>query len=255
MENKKLFAAERQRLVKAGAGAAAMAQPTNAEVISAILSLKADVKALEAMVAQGVPALDPQVIEELHREISPEEEALAQQAAEVTILKTELRALAVCIEQTKAEIAALRPAGSYEDRLMTVTSELDAIVNATEGATHTILEAAEKIDTLTHTIAAQEKDSYIRHLADEISEHVIKIFESCNFQDITGQRITKVVRTLQYVEDRVNAMVSIWGSEGFENLPPPPDPKADLDPDHKLLNGPALENQGISQDDIDKLFG
>ncbi|MBI2242223.1 MAG: protein phosphatase CheZ, partial [Magnetospirillum gryphiswaldense] len=178
----------------------------------------------------------------------------SQKQAEVSMLKTELRALAVCIEQTKQEIAALRPKDSEEDRILAVTFELDAIVEATEGATQSILEAAEKIESLTSEIASHGDDAYVKRLAEDINESVITMFEACNFQDITGQRITKVVKTLKYIESRVNAMIDIWGPDNIAEIVPK---QADdhRDDDSKLLNGPALENQGISQDEIDKLFG
>jgi len=119
------------------------------------------------------------------------DEMVSQKQAEVSMLKTELRALAVCIEQTKQEIAALRPKDSDEDRILAVTFELDAIVEATEGATQSILEAAEKIESLTSEIASHGDDAYVKRLAEDINESVITMFEACNFQDITGQRITK----------------------------------------------------------------
>ena len=92
-------------------------------------------------------------------------------------------------------------------------------------------------------------------MAEDINETIVGVYEACNFQDITGQRITKVVRTLKYVEERIMAMINIWGPEAIgEFLPKAPDDHKN-DDDSALLNGPAGENQGISQDDIDKLFG
>lgn len=135
---------------------------------------------------------------------------------------------------------------------MAVTFELDAIVTSTERATQNILDASEKIDELVAAIGAQVKDPHAKQQAEEVREHVVAIFESCNFQDITGQRITKVVNTLKYVEDRINAMINIWGAETFVGLQPKEE--LDVDEEAKLLNGPQLENRGISQSEIDKLF-
>jgi chemotaxis protein CheZ len=115
------------------------------------------------------------------------------------------------------------------------------------------LEAAEKIDTLAGQLQAQATDGFASHVSEDIREAVVAIFEACNFQDITGQRITKVVKTLQYIEDRVNKMIEIWGADTFENLDSPPE--VTPDDESRLLNGPQLENQGVSQDDIDKMFG
>ena len=78
------------------------------------------------------------------------------------------------------------------------------------------------------------------------------MFEACNFQDITGQRITKIVNTFKFVEARINSMIEIWGADAIASV----EPKVtdDGDPDAALLNGPQLGDGGINQDDIDKLF-
>ncbi len=250
---RKMFTAELQRM-KSGTGKAnaasapAAATPDNAEVMRALNDLKAELRALTSYVKGEDDVTAPAENEAVH------ENLVRQQKAEVSMLKTELRALAVCIEQTKSEIAALRPAETQDDRLIIVASELDAIVSATEQATQNILEAAEKIETLTREIQSQGVDAYVSRLAEDINETIIGIFEACNFQDITGQRITKVVRTLKYIEDRVNAMIEIWGAESFPDLKHGGDEDA-KDEDARLLNGPQLENEGISQDEIDRLFG
>ncbi|MBF0392049.1 MAG: protein phosphatase CheZ [Alphaproteobacteria bacterium] len=255
MSTKRVFTAELQRMRQRAGGEAAMSGPApgNAEVLAAIEGLRSEMRALERFLRPDLPA--PEAEDE---EAARAAANLERQKAEVNMLKTELRALAVCIEQTKHEIAALRPYDSDEDRLVAVTFELDAIVNSTERATQDILESSEKIDILTGTIQAHIKDTFIRHQTDEIREHVVTIFEACNFQDITGQRITKIVNTLKYVEDRINAMVNIWGADAFVEMTHSlggGDHHNHKDEEQKLLNGPQLENKGISQSEIDALFG
>ncbi|NFV81219.1 protein phosphatase CheZ [Magnetospirillum aberrantis] len=247
---RKLFTAELQRLKALSAKGEPVAHPNvsgNGEVLKALGELRADIKSLEHLI-KGEEAPPPSV------QLQTMDDMVNHKQAEVSMLKTELRALAVCIEQTKQEIAALRPKDSQDDRLMAVTFELDAIVSATEGATQSILEAAEKIEGITKEIQSHGVDSYVGRLAEDINETIINIFEACNFQDITGQRITKVVKTLQYIEARINAMIDIWGPDNIADIVPKP-ATDHRDDDAKLLNGPALENQGISQDEIDKLFG
>ncbi len=53
-------------------------------------------------------------------------------------IQRELRDMAQAIEQTRAEISALRPADADTNRIMMATEELDAIVTATERATSDI---------------------------------------------------------------------------------------------------------------------
>lgn len=250
MTERKLFTAELQRLKALSAKGEAPAHPgapSNAEVLKALDEIRGDIRALEHLI-KGEEPPPPSA------QAASMDEMVSQKQAEVSMLKTELRALAVCIEQTKQEIAALRPKDSDDDRLMAVTFELDAIVSATENATQGILESAEKIEGLTKEIQSHANDAYVGRLAEDINETIINIFEACNFQDITGQRITKVVKTLQYIEARINAMIDIWGPDNIAEIVPKP-VDDHRDDDAKLLNGPALENQGISQSEIDALFG
>jgi chemotaxis protein CheZ len=239
---KKLFTAEMQRLKAMGVPLAATPTGDLSEVLSAIYALRDDIRGIKL----GTPA------EEVVEQVVPEAQS-ERSRAEVNMLKNEVRALSLAIQHTKAEIAALRPQNTQDDRLIAVTNELDAIVTSTESATNGILEAAEKIDTLAGQLQAQATDGFAGHVSEDIREAVVAIFEACNFQDITGQRITKVVKTLQYIEDRVNKMIEIWGADTFEDLDSPQEVAPD--DEARLLNGPQLENQGVSQDDIDKLFG
>ena len=241
----KIFAAERKmKLSKADSGTTYQGQDVG-EVVRLLLEIKADLGALK----RG--GIEPQDIPiPAQNQSEPE-----QPQKELTMMRTEMRALAVCIEHTKAEIAALRPSGTADDRLLVVANELDAIVESTEHATETILEAAEKLDSLGHQLkSSPDADPFVKSIADEIGDTIINIYEACNFQDITGQRISKVVKTLEFIEQRVMAMIGIWGDEAIAELQPTAN-TAHADEESKLLNGPQLASQAISQDDIDKLFG
>ncbi|MEQ8710820.1 MAG: protein phosphatase CheZ [Rhodospirillales bacterium] len=173
---------------------------------------------------------------------------------EIMTLKTEVKALAHAIQQTKREIAALRSPNADKDQISAVTDELDAVVQATEDATNTILEAAETIDNVAEQLRSSD-DTFVNQLGEQLAEQSMKVFEACNFQDITGQRINKVVNGMKFVEERIQAMIAIWGEEDFAKIAPSteinfrPD-----DPDASLLSGPQLEGKGISQDEIDALF-
>ncbi|MCB5177714.1 protein phosphatase CheZ [Microvirga lenta] len=173
---------------------------------------------------------------------------------EVQRLKIELHAISEAIQRTKQEIATLHYAGAQGREMARVTDELGAVVLGTETATNSILAAAEEVDDLAANLAArltgEEGD-----MARQIGERTVSIFEACNFQDITGQRISKVVSAMRFVEDRVEQMIQIWGGhERFKNVPTTKDPSREGD--KALLNGPALaaDGNGRSQDDIDAYF-
>jgi chemotaxis protein CheZ len=153
----------------------------------------------------------------------------------------ELKHLAEFIQDTKTEIAALRPDVVKQQYLPTAADELDAIVAATAQATNAIMDAADSI------MAAGESPA--------ITDAVTKIYEACTFQDITGQRITKVVKTLKHIEDRVEALVAAFGDEiqKYREMHPS-EQQPQKGADEKLLNGPQLPDEAGKQADIDALL-
>jgi chemotaxis regulatin CheY-phosphate phosphatase CheZ len=168
-------------------------------------------------------------------------------ATHIRILRQELQEMSVYIQQTRNEIAALRPDNSGNNRIMAATDELHAIVTATERATSDILNHAENIHTLVTRLPRTEETKLI---CEQLEMHGTEILTACSFQDITGQRTTKVVNTLRYLEQRVNSMIEIWGVEELKTLTMKD--IGDTRPDAHLLNGPSL--QGVSQDDVDSLL-
>jgi chemotaxis regulatin CheY-phosphate phosphatase CheZ len=166
----------------------------------------------------------------------------------IRILREELREMSTYIHQTRREIAALRPADAGGNRIMAATGELDAIVSATERATSDILNGAERIQELADRLPRTDD---IGAIADEIVGQITEILTACSFQDITGQRTTKVVNTLRYIEQRVNSMIEIWGVDGTTATVPAE--SDDRRPDAHLMNGPAIDG-GPSQEAVDALF-
>jgi chemotaxis protein CheZ len=182
-------------------------------------------------------------------------DAYKSEIAEAQKLKTELDTIYEAINRTKREIATLHVSGFEGPEMVRVTHELDAVVGGTHGATERILSAAEFIDQAANSLSAAMKSEHDRALAHDIQEHVIQIFEACNFQDLTGQRITKVVATLKFIERHVVRMMEIWGGiESFHEFAPIATPAREEDA--RLINGPKLDGDlgHASQDEIDALF-
>jgi len=171
--------------------------------------------------------------------------------AHIRMLREELREMSAYIHQTRREIAALRPASDAgSNRIMAATGELEGIVSATERATSDILNGVERIQALTIKLP---KSGEVAPIAEEIQAQVTEVLTACSFQDITGQRTTKVVNTLRYIEQRVNSMIEIWGIEGGAPTSTPTPESEDGRPDAHLLHGPAADG-GPSQADVDALF-
>ncbi len=169
-------------------------------------------------------------------------------------LKMDLADIAHSIEKTKEEIAQIKHEDDVgTERFVRASSELDAIVSQTESATGEILGAAEKIQEYAWTLREQGADE--GH-CDSLDEQATNIYMACSFQDLTGQRIQKIVDAMRYVEKRVNAMIEIWGlEEGEVNVEAGGVREDDQRPDAHLLNGPALDGEGVDQSDVDNLFG
>ncbi len=213
----------------------------------------AEISSLRSLIGKGAAqkgdALDPEAMSQKFMS------EFRKELSEAAKLKVEIDAMYEAIAQTKKEIATLHhTTGSKGEEMTRVTNELDAVVDGTEGATEMILSAAEFIDETANTLSARvgKEDS---ELANDIQEKVVQIFEACNFQDLTGQRITKVVSTLRFVEDRIMQMMEIWGGiDTFKDIEL--EEREFKEGDAALLNGPALEtdNDVASQDDIDALF-
>ncbi|KAA0688331.1 protein phosphatase CheZ [Azospirillum brasilense] len=168
----------------------------------------------------------------------------------VEVLRLELMEMAASIEQARREVAALRPPDAGGDKIMSATNELDAIVISTERASFEILNAAERLMDLSGKLKADGADP---GLCSEIEGEVTNIFTACSFQDLTGQRTSKVVNALRYIEQRVNAMINIWGVEKLAGLQIAQE-NTDTRPDSHLLNGPQLDGLGVSQADVDSMF-
>jgi chemotaxis protein CheZ len=156
--------------------------------------------------------------------------------------------LAKYIENAKAEIAALQPADIRDEHIPNATDELDAVVGATERATFAIFDACDAIGAVAATSDAET--------AGKLNDQVTKIYEACNFQDITGQRISKVVRTLKHIEAKVDMVVAAFGNEVRQNhiRHIPPAPATTEDADKALLNGPQMPGNAMDQDEIDRLL-
>ena len=171
-------------------------------------------------------------------------------------LKVELDLIHDAINRTKREIAVLHGKSFEGAEMAKVTGELGAVVGGTEEATQQILEAAEYIDQAASALMKVNSPDQQKQICEDVQERVISIFEACNFQDLTGQRISKVMTTMKFIENHINVMMDIWG--GVDAIKAHAAPIIDTrEGDERLLNGPkSVGDIGhASQDDIDALFG
>ncbi|WP_200296982.1 protein phosphatase CheZ, partial [Rhodospirillum rubrum] len=180
--------------------------------------------------------------------------------SDLLILRREVMGLFEHIQKMRREIASIHRPGATNDRFSAMSDELDAIVESTETATNTIMEAAETLDMITSGLASTLADEEAARKLGQVPDLVGQIFEACSFQDITGQRITKVVNSLQFIESQVHKLITMWGpdqiaEENVDDAPAMPATAPTTKDDYdSFLHGPALNGQGATQAEIDAML-
>jgi chemotaxis protein CheZ len=158
----------------------------------------------------------------------------------------ELREIAGYIESMRHEIGALQVNDLKNSRIPAAGEELGAIVQATEAASNTIMECAEAL------MGADASDpAAYKALVDE---KMMVIFEACSFQDITGQRIAKVVETLQHIEERVSRFADVMQAKDIQGFLTEQERERAERKERFLLHGPALAGGGVDQSTVDQMF-
>lgn len=142
----------------------------------------------------------------------------------------ELKAIAQHIQTLRQEISVLKPGEMHRRSIPAAGHELDEVVHATESASNRILECAEEV------MAANTTD--VERYKAFVQERMLSVFEACSFQDLTGQRIAKVIETLKQIETRVARFaIAARADEGLTTVP---------DSDAKSF--------GNTQSAVDKIF-
>jgi chemotaxis protein CheZ len=168
-------------------------------------------------------------------------------------VKRDIEMINRAIDSSKRELSALTGTNGEDSRLARARHELASAVAGMEKATQTILKAAETIDESARALHATLQNDYNRGLSQDIVDQIVRIYEACNFQDLSGQHIGKAIDTLKFVEGHVARMTEIWGNVRRS------EPRTA--PDHRplgraLANGPKLDGDHghVDQSDIDTMF-
>ena len=161
-------------------------------------------------------------------------EGSASRQDEIRRLVSELRLIQSAIRADRQTQSA---AGGPATR---VAGELEAVIGDSELATQKILAAAEDIDQAANNLSAALKGDFENGLAQDIRDRVIQIFEACNFQDLTGQRVAKVMATFASLERQIARALDELTR--IDATPPLHGPRFAGDPGH------------VSQSDVDSLF-
>ena len=226
--------------------------PMHREIMAELRAIRAQMAAAGHARPGGTEAAD------IAREVAEAHTLLETYRAQIeqcAKLKVELDLIHDAINRTKREIATLHGKSFDGQEMAKVNGELGAVVGGTEQATQQILEAVEAIDQAATALSKNISPDQQKLLSEEIQERVVAIFEACNFQDLTGQRISKVMQTMKFIEKHIIEMMEIWG--GVDAIKAHAPPIVDTrEGDARLLNGPKLDGDDghASQNDIDALF-
>lgn len=164
-------------------------------------------------------------------------------------LDDELADLRNRLKWIRHEVSAVRYPCTTENCVSRIVSELRAVAYAAESATNTILTIAEAIDSTVELIPKSASEGNMATIVDQFHSLIASLFTECAFQDITGQRISKIVTTLSFIEKRIAFIVQAL-DESFVQLP---FSEQDSGAERKFQNC-YICNSNINQADIDDCF-
>lgn len=162
-------------------------------------------------------------------------------------LSTEIGEALDFIAAARTELAAMRPTTLTAREIPSARDELGAVIAHTETAAGRIMDAADRVGDLAESLEGEA--------AKTVAALSTEIYEASSFQDITGQRVNKVLTVLKTLEERLSRLGAIIGDTDVDA-----DEVEIFDASGEVVNadalkhGPQLEGQGNSQDDIDALL-
>jgi len=183
-----------------------------------------------------------QVIEIIHSVINKME---GSSDPSPELILSHIAELAETIDRLKKDISETRTQQLQSEDIPGATDELDAVVESTAEATNAIMSACEEIENVSTAMDGKTQS--------DLMNAVTQIYEACSFQDITGQRITKVVTTLRTIEEKITTLMNTLNAQvgPIQEAAVQQDNRAG---DQALLNGPQKADKAVTQDDIDKLL-
>jgi len=157
-------------------------------------------------------------------------------------IAAERRDLLRYVKALRKAISELRPSELRNRALPSAMSEIGLIVETTEQAANEIMQSVEEIMALPHAPFEDYRAS--------VEEQCVRVLAACSFQDLAGQRMSKVVEVLLKLELKVANIAELMGEGEEEDAGEEPVREGDT----ILLNGPTAPGEGVDQSEIDALF-
>ncbi|NQV85343.1 MAG: protein phosphatase CheZ [Rhodospirillales bacterium] len=177
--------------------------------------------------------------------------------------KATIRTLKPTKPSLRGRMAAIRKelsglnGGASADLFAETLEQLDALGDEIAIATDRLMTACETIQDATDGITAKTKERGTKNRLKTINQATGDIFEACSFQDLTGQRLGKITRTVAVIEDGVREVSTQAGVKA--NVKGRKKGKAGKHAIDRIdggivLEGPQINGPAVSQADIDSLF-
>ncbi len=116
--------------------------------------------------------------------------------------------------------------------------ELEAVIEDTENAANSILDAADRIAEYASDEKNWEDAGTRNEIREKIKSDVQEILMACTFQDLTGQRIRNTLNNLHSIEERLSSTFKRLGIE--------------VETDHDIVKQHVRE--ASDQSEIDDMF-
>lgn len=182
------------------------------------MSLKDNVHALEESQHNGEKSVT-ETIESIQHQMRLMEKFIARRFDEISM---EINATAQQVDMAEdgivkrfSEVLEILSAISYSGAGNSAANtgvELEAVIEDTEEAANTILDAADRISTYL------DEDKNWEHMdqsqvREKIRTDIQEILMACTFQDLTGQRIRNTLNNLHEIESRLSTTFERLGIE------------------------------------------
>lgn len=133
-------------------------------------------------------------------------------------LHLEVAELSAAIQLTHQEISELGSQQAQNGGFAPSANEMDDILEHTENAISDILQAAEAMQA---SAWAAREDGTDTEVCDRLDKCAIDIYTACTFQELTGQRIAKLLSLMEFTESHVVRMLQHWQVDDVMDAPKP----------------------------------
>jgi chemotaxis protein CheZ len=159
-------------------------------------------------------------------------------------LAREVDMIALYIHDLRAAINGLGVLDITDKKLSAVQADINVVIVQTRTATDTVLETAENL-------LASDVTGSAYH--DLVNDQMIRLMEACTFQDITGQRLSRVAETLNAMEERLKRFAGIVKPRHADEVAGPDEARRQAWRQRNLVHGPGGA-EVVDQSMIDRLM-